>query len=187
MSAELAAAASASPLTESWRWLRRPALWMTIADTSAVLTALSLLWSTSLVGIFALLWLGSAALVVHYPVYFRSLKQPICAATGHAVDASGHVIANPHNQTLHTAIRWGVVGVVLLYLIWLSHLLLFRGAGLVAWIGSVVVVQNMLTSLFNSHIVDFHGGWMYVLGVGVAGAMVLKSRAGSPATTAVKT
>jgi hypothetical protein len=38
-------------------------------------------------------------------------------------------------------------------------------------------VQNIFTSLFNSHIFDFHEGWMYVLGVGVAGGMVL--RAGS--------
>ena len=54
------------------------------------------------------------------------------------------------------------------------HLLLFRGEGLVAWIGLLVVVQNIFTSLFNSHLFDFHEGWMYVLGVGVAGGMVLK-------------
>ncbi len=49
---------------------------------------------------------------------------------------------------------------------WLAHLLLFRGEGLIAWIGLLVVVQNIFTSLFNSHIFDFHEGWMYVLGVG---------------------
>jgi O-antigen ligase len=38
-----------------------------------------------------------------------------------------------------------------------------------------VVVQNIFTSLFNSHLFDFHEGWMYVLGVGVAGGMVLKT------------
>ena len=37
----------------------------------------------------------------------------------------------------------------------------------------MVVVQNIFTSLFNSHLFDFHEGWMYVLGVGVAGGMVL--------------
>jgi len=41
-------------------------------------------------------------------------------------------------------------------------------------------VQNIFTSLFNSHIFDFHEGWMYVLGVGVAGGMVLKARASDP-------
>jgi len=36
-----------------------------------------------------------------------------------------------------------------------------------------VVVQNVFTSLFNSHLFDFHEGWMYVLSVGVAGGMTL--------------
>ena len=49
---------------------------------------------------------------------------------------------------------------------WLVHLLLFRGEGLASWIGLMVVVQNIFTSLFNSHLFDFHEGWMYVLGVG---------------------
>jgi len=40
----------------------------------------------------------------------------------------------------------------------------------------LVVVQNIFTSLFNSHLFDFHEGWMYVLGVGIAGGMVLKAR-----------
>jgi O-antigen ligase len=63
---------------------------------------------------------------------------------------------------------------------WLLHLLLFRGGGLANWIGLLVVVQNVFTSLFNSHIFDFHEGWMYVLGVGVAGGMALKARASAP-------
>ena len=94
-----------------------------------------------------------------------------------AVSAGSEVIGNPHNQTLNVAVQWGIVGVVVLYAMWLLHLLLFRGEGFVAWIGLLVVVQNIFTSLFNSHIFDFHEGWMYVLGVGVAGGMVL--RAGS--------
>ena len=68
------------------------------------------------------------------------------------------------------------IGVVLLYAMWLVHLLLFRGEGLVAWIGLLVVVQNIFTSLFNSHLFDFHEGWMYVLGVGVAGGMTLAAK-----------
>lgn len=86
------------------------------------------------------------------------------------------VVSNPHNQTLNMAVQWGVVGVVLLYAMWLTHLLLFRGEGLAAWVGLLVVVQNVSTSLFNSHLFDFQEGWMYVLGVGVAGGMVLRAR-----------
>src|SRR5262245_6155271 len=73
------AAAPASHPSDWWRRVRNPALWMPAADAFAVLTALTLPWSTSLVSIFALLWLGSTALIVDYPAWFRSLKQPICA------------------------------------------------------------------------------------------------------------
>jgi O-antigen ligase len=95
------------------------------------------------------------------------------AATGPKVLAGGQVIGNPHNQTLNVAVQWGAVGVVVLYAMWWFHLLLFRGDGLVPWIGLLVVVQNVVTSLFNSHLFDFHEGWMYVLGVGIAGGMTL--------------
>ena len=91
------------------------------------------------------------------------------------VSASSQVIANPHNQTLNVAVQWGAIGVVLLYAMWLVHLMLFRGQGLAAWIGLMVVTQNIITSLFNSHLSDFNEGWMYVLGVGVAGGLVLSA------------
>jgi O-antigen ligase len=81
---------------------------------------------------------------------------------------------NPHNQTLAVAIQLGVAGVVLLYAMWIAHLLLFRGEGLPEWIGLIVVVQNVVASLFNSHLFDFTQGWTYVFGVGVAGGMVLR-------------
>jgi O-antigen ligase len=96
------------------------------------------------------------------------------AAVGR-VGAAAEVIGNPHNQTLNIAVQWGVIGIVALYAMWFSHLLLFRGDGLATWIGLLVVVQNVFTSLFNSHLFDFHEGWMYVLGVGVAGGMALKA------------
>jgi O-antigen ligase len=88
--------------------------------------------------------------------------------------AAADVIGNPHNQTLNVAIQWGAIGVVVLYAMWLVHLLLFRGQGLSTWIGWMVVLQNILTSLFNSHIFDFNEGWIYVLGTGIAGGMVLR-------------
>jgi O-antigen ligase len=102
------------------------------------------------------------------------------AATGPAVLSAGKVINNPHNQTLNVAVQWGMVGVAVLFAMWLLHLLLFHGGGLANWIGLLVVAQNIFTSLFNSHIFDFHEGWMYVLGVGVAGGMVLKPRLSEP-------
>jgi len=86
----------------------------------------------------------------------------------------GEVVNNPHNQTLNVAVQWGFLGIILLYAMWLSHLRLFVGSGLAAWIGLVVVTQNVVSSLLNSHLFDFHEGWIYVLGVGVAGGMRLR-------------
>ena len=83
------------------------------------------------------------------------------------------VIGNPHNQTLNVAVQWGLLGVVMLTPCGFAPAAVSR-EGLAAWIGLLVVVQNILSSLFNSHLFDFHEGWMYVLGVGVAGGMVLK-------------
>jgi len=90
--------------------------------------------------------------------------------------AHAMVVSDPHNQTLNVAVQWGLAGVALLWAMWLVHLLLFRGEGLVAWIGLLVVVQNILSSLINSHLFDFTEGWIYVLGVGVAGGMMLAQR-----------
>lgn len=126
-------------------------------------------WKKSL-GFFA-----EAPLVGHGTGSTRELFEK--AATGGANSATSEVIGNPHNQTLAVAVQWGTVGIILLYAMWLAHLLLFRGEGMATWFGLLVVVQNICTSLFNSHLFDFHEGWMYVLGVGVAGGMVLQGRA----------
>ena len=105
----------------------------------------------------------------------RGLFEQVATPSGQYL-ASAEVIGNPHNQTLNVAVQWGVIGIVVLYAIWILHLLLFRGDGLAYWIGLLVVVQNIFTSLFNSHLFDFHEGWMYVIGVGVAGGMVIRAQ-----------
>lgn len=105
-----------------------------------------------------------------------SVKSLFEASAAGQTGISAEVIANPHNQTLYVAVQWGAVGVLILFSMWLSHLLLFRGASLAHWIGLLVVVQNILTSTFNSHLFDFVPGWMYVLGVGIAGGMVTASK-----------
>ena len=84
--------------------------------------------------------------------------------------------ANPHNQTLAVGIQLGLLGVAILFWMWIAHLLLFRGAGLAAWAGLVVAAQNVVSSLFNSHLFDFTHGWIYVVGVGIAAGMVLYER-----------
>ena len=99
---------------------------------------------------------------------------------------AAEVTSNPHNQTLNVAVQWGLTGIVALYAMWLAHLLLFRGDGLANWIGLLVVVQNLVSSLFNSHLFDFVEGWMYVLGVGIAGGMSLGARRRSAVSPAAK-
>jgi hypothetical protein len=86
---------------------------------------------------------------------------------------------NPHNQIFAVAIQLGLLGVAVLLAMWAAHFLLFRGAGLVAWVGMIIVVQNVVSSLFNSHLFDFSQGWLYVFGVGVAGGTALNKRGGA--------
>ena len=121
----------------------------------------------------SLRFLAQAPVIGHGTGSTRALFEQ--AAVGEK-GAHAVVVSDPHNQTLNVAVQWGLAGVALLWAMWLVHLLLFRGAGLVAWIGLLVVVQNILSSLINSHLFDFTEGWIYVLGVGVAGGMMLAQR-----------
>jgi O-antigen ligase len=91
--------------------------------------------------------------------------------------AAASTTANPHNQTFAVAIQLGFIGVIVLWAMWIAHLFLFRGFGAAEWIGFMIVVQNFVGSLFNSHLFDFAQGWVYVIGVGVAGGVALKNRA----------
>jgi O-antigen ligase len=96
------------------------------------------------------------------------------------------VASNPHNQTFAVAIQLGLIGAAVLWAMWIFHFLLFRGGGLAAWIGLVVVAQNIVGSLFNSFLFDFTEGWLYVVGVGVAAGIILRgldtARPGTAAT-----
>jgi O-antigen ligase len=96
------------------------------------------------------------------------------AASGDAGSASAVATVNPHNQIFAVAIELGVVGAAVLLAMWAAHGLLFRGAGLMASIGAIIVVQNFLSSLVNSHLFDFGQGWLYVFGVGIVGGTVLR-------------
>jgi O-antigen ligase len=87
-----------------------------------------------------------------------------------------HLSGNPHNQILNVAIQLGLLGATVLMAMWIAHFMLFRGSGLTAWIGIVIVTQNVVSSLVNSHLFDFTQSWLYVFGVGVAGGMALRER-----------
>jgi O-antigen ligase len=85
---------------------------------------------------------------------------------------------NPHNQILATAIQLGLLGVAVLLAMWVAHLRMFLLPGTTAWIGLSVVAQNVVGSLFNSHLFDFSHGWLYVFGLGIAGGAMLGKQVG---------
>jgi hypothetical protein len=54
---------------------------------------------------------------------------------------------------------------------------LFTGQSTVAWLGLVVIVENVLSSTVHSHLFDFNHGWLYVFATGVLGGTILRERA----------
>jgi O-antigen ligase len=122
-------------------------------------------------------WKKSVEFIAEAPIFGHGtgsmhvlFKRSAVGQTGAAASAT----TNPHNQTFAVAIQLGLLGAGVLWAMWIAHLLLFRGNGLAEWIGLLIVTQNIVGSLFNSHLFDFVQGWVYVFGVGVAGGMVLK-------------
>jgi len=67
------------------------------------------------------------------------------------------------------AIELGILGATVLLAMWGAHFLLFRARDLLSWFGLIVVLQNIISSCFNSHLFDFTQGWLYVFAVGVLG------------------
>jgi len=173
------AIAVAAVVVAGTAWMASPQLQQKVATFSSEYQAYREARATTSIGERLEFWRKSLHFFVEAPLIGHgsgSTRHLFELASDHSDLASGQVIGNPHNQTLYIAVQWGALGVVILWAMWLSHLLLFRGDGLANWIGLLVVVQNIFTSLFNSHIFDFHEGWMYVLGVGVAGGMALKAQ-----------
>ena len=80
---------------------------------------------------------------------------------------------NPHNQTFAVAIQLGLLGAAVLGATWIAHIALFSGGSTLAWLGLVVVAENVLSSTVHSHLFDFNNGWLYVFGVGVLGGTIL--------------
>jgi O-antigen ligase len=75
---------------------------------------------------------------------------------------------------LAVGIQLGLIGALALIAMWVAHLALFSVATPIAWFGLIVVTQNIVGSLFNSHLFDFGNGVLYMVGVGVIGGMMLR-------------
>jgi O-antigen ligase len=123
-------------------------------------------------------WKNSLSIIGDAPVIGHgtgSTKAMFANLTGSGAGAAG-AATNPHNQVFAIAIPLGIVGALLLIAMWGAHVRLFSARDFAAWVGLIVVVQNIVSSMFNSHLLDFTQGWLYVWGVGVAGGMVLRAR-----------
>jgi O-antigen ligase len=71
---------------------------------------------------------------------------------------ASEVTVNPHNQTFAIAVQLGVIGTLALWAMWIAHFLLFRSGGFNAWLGTVIVVDNVVCSTVHSHLFDFNNG-----------------------------
>jgi O-antigen ligase len=123
-------------------------------------------WRRSISIIQAAPWLGHGT---------GSVKPQFEKTASGQKELTALVTKNPHNQIFAIVIQLGVFGGVLLILMWISHLWLFRADDNLSLIGSIMVVQNIIGCMFNSHLFDFTQGSLYVIGVGVIGGMVMRS------------
>jgi O-antigen ligase len=102
----------------------------------------------------------------------EEFRRVTAGKTGYAATTT----VNPHNQTFAVAIQLGLIGAAVLWAMWIAHLALFTGTGVIAWFGLIVAVENILSSIVHTHLFDFNNGWLYVFAIGVLGGMVLKAR-----------
>jgi len=122
-------------------------------------------------------WRNSLASFARAPIIGHgtgSIPQELRSTISPETGLSSIGTVNPHNEILVAAIQLGAIGTIVLFVMCTSHLLLFRGDGLISWIGVIAVVQNMVSCLANSHLSDFTQGWLYVFAVGVLGGTALR-------------
>jgi O-antigen ligase len=120
-------------------------------------------------------WTKSLRFIAEAPLFGHgtgSIKEMFQKSAVGQTGVRAEISTNPHNQTFAVAIQLGLVGIAVLWAMWIAHLLLFRGSALLDWIGLVLVAQNVVGSLFNSFLFDFTEGWIYFVGIGVAAGMV---------------
>jgi len=122
---------------------------------------------------------GSLPIIASAPIIGHgtgSIAEEFRRITAGKTGVSATPTVNPHNQTFAVAIQLGVVGAAVLWAMCIAHVALFTGRNALAWLGLVVVAENILSSTVHSHLFDFNSGWLYVFGVGVLGGTVLSER-----------
>lgn len=172
-------AAAAGLVLAASLWTVSPYLRATLASVATQTEAFEIKNQVTSAGERIVFWTKSLRFIASAPLFGHGTGSitPLFkrAAVGHT-GVRGEVAANPHNQTFAVGIQLGLMGIAVLWAMWIAQFMAFRGDGLVAWIGLVIVTQNVVGSLFNSFLFDFTEGWIYVVGFGVAAGMMQRSR-----------
>jgi len=84
----------------------------------------------------------------------------------------GLAVRDPHDQFFAVALQTGLIGGGLLLAMWAVHLIMFVGRDFARIMGQAIVLQNVLGSLFNSHLSAVTQGMLYCLAVGLLGAVI---------------
>jgi O-antigen ligase len=88
----------------------------------------------------------------------------------------GEAVPDPHNQFFAIAIQVGLLGGVMLLVMWAVHFSMFVGGSFASAMGQAVVIQNFIGSLFNSHLSTVTQGMLYCLAVGLLGCILQRAR-----------
>jgi hypothetical protein len=129
---------------------------------------------------------GSLTIIASAPIIGHgtgSIAQEFRRITAGKTGVLAIPTVNPHNQSFAVAIQLGLFGAAVLWAMWIAHIALFTGPGALAWLGLVVVAENVLSSTVHSHLFDFNNGWLYVFGMGVLGGTILVERDGATKKT----
>jgi O-antigen ligase len=122
-------------------------------------------------------WQNSLTALLEAPVFGHGTGTIATTFSRLADPGTGSTATNPHNEILAVGIQLGGVGIAVLLAMWAVHWRMFLHPGPAAWIGLAAVTQNIVGSLFNSHLMDFTQSWLYVFAVGVHGGMLLQKAA----------
>lgn len=138
-----------------------------ISSPESVSTAARMDFWTKAVG-----FIGQAPLFGHGTGSIKPLYQSMEAS---APSPYGEATPDPHNQFFHVVLQVGLVGGALLLAMWIAHGWMFLGGGVAGILGQAIVLQNVIGSLFNSHLITVTQGMLYCLAVGLLGAVVRRA------------
>jgi O-antigen ligase len=91
----------------------------------------------------------------------------------------GEAVPDPHNQFFAITIQVGLVGGMLLLVMWSVHFFAVLGRDPTSAIGQAIVIQNFVGSLFNSHLSTVTQGTLYCLAIGLLAGLLKRSQISS--------